>query len=277
MLSSSAGENNNAIVTLAGVELAFEPEREVLSGINLTIERGSVTVIMGPSGCGKSTLLNLIGGRLLPDRGQVLVDGESVPELSRSELFALRRRMGMMFQSGALLTDLSAFENVAFPLREHTDLSEPLIRNIVLMKLEMVGLRGARDLMPSELSGGMARRVAFARTIALDPELILYDEPFTGLDPISMGVTAILIRDLNDALGATSVVVTHDVPQGCSIADYGYLIGEGKVIEQGMPEALYQTKSEEVRQFMEGLPDGPVPFHYPASGIRNDFLGGGVR
>ena len=227
---------------------------------------------MGPSGCGKSTLLNFIGGRLKPDSGDILVDGQSVPKLSQHSLYELRKRMGMMFQSSALLTDLTVFENVAFPLREHTDLPEVLIRNLVLMKLELVGLRGTRDLMPAQLSGGMARRVALARAISLDPMMVMYDEPFTGLDPISMGVIVKLIRELNDALGTTSIVVTHDVLEGCSIADYVYLLGKQGVIGFGTPAEMMASDSEEIRQFMDGLPDGPVPYHYPAANYVNDLF-----
>jgi phospholipid/cholesterol/gamma-HCH transport system ATP-binding protein len=229
---------------------------------------------MGPSGCGKSTLLNFIGGRLKPDAGSVTVDGVEVTGLGRRGLYDLRKRMGMMFQRSALLTDMSVFDNVAFPIRQNTDLPEPLIRHMVLFKLEMVGLRGARDLMPSELSGGMARRVALARAIALDPMLVMYDEPFTGLDPISMGVIVKLIREVNDALGMTSVVVTHDVKEGCSIADYVYLLAHGTVIGRGTPEELNASQSPEVRQFMGGLPDGPVGYHYPADEFVSDLFSG---
>nr|WP_041442475.1 ATP-binding cassette domain-containing protein [Thioalkalivibrio sulfidiphilus] len=238
--------------------------RPVFRGLNVSIPRGSITAIMGPSGTGKTTLLKLIGGQLRPDRGQVLVDGIDVHRQGLSDLYQLRRRMGMLFQSGALLTDLSVFENVAFPLREHYALPEPLLRTLVLMKLESVGLRGARDLMPSELSGGMARRVALARAIALDPMMIMYDEPFTGLDPITMGVIVSLIKRLNDALGLTSILVSHDVQETSSIADQLFLISDGVVVDSGTPEALGRTTSEWSRQFLEGLPDGPVPFHYPA-------------
>ncbi len=247
-------------------------ERKIFNGINLEIPRGKITAIMGPSGTGKTTLLKLIGGQLHPDSGSVIVDGEEVTRLKRSDLYRLRRRMGMLFQSGALLTDLTVFENVAFPLREHTDMPESMIRDLVLLKLQAVGLRGARDLNPSELSGGMARRVALARAIALDPTMILYDEPFTGQDPISMGVLVQLIRKLNDALGLTSIVVSHDVKETASIADYIYVISEGKVVEHGTPDALGRSDSNWVRQFLEGLPDGPVPFHFPAADYRHDLL-----
>lgn len=249
--------------------------RAVFSGLNLRIPRGKVTVVMGPSGCGKSTLLGFIGGRIRPQGGMVRFDGEDVPYDAGERLFAMRRKMGMLFQSSALLTDLSVYENVAFPLREQTDLLEPLIRILVLMKLELVGLRGARDLMPSSLSGGMARRVALARAIVLDPAMIMYDEPFVGLDPISMGVIVKLIRELNDALGLTSVVVTHDVREGCSIADYVYLLGNGRVIGHGRPEEVMRSEQPETRQFMQGLPDGPVGYHYPAGEYLADLEGPG--
>lgn len=238
--------------------------RKIFNGLNLTIPRGKVTVIMGPSGCGKSTLLSFFGGRLKPQNGVVRFDGETVPFATGERLYTMRRKMGMLFQSSALLTDLSVFENVAFPLREQTDLPEPIIRILVLMKLELVGLRGARDLMPSSLSGGMSRRVALARAIVLDPAMIMYDEPFVGLDPISMGVIVKLIRELNDAMELTSVVVTHDVHEGCSIADHVCLLGAGKVIDSGPPQEMIDSDRPETRQFMRGLPDGPVAYHYPA-------------
>jgi phospholipid/cholesterol/gamma-HCH transport system ATP-binding protein len=247
-------------------------ERLILKGISLPIRRGEVTAIMGGSGCGKTTLLNLIGGRIKPDRGTITVDGQSVPDLRTKELFELRKRMGMLFQTGALLTDLSLFENVAFPIREHTKLPESLLRKVVLMKLEAVGLRGARDLMPSELSGGMARRAALARAIALEPMMIMYDEPFTGLDPISKGVIAKLIRELNQSLGITSIVVSHDVAETCSISDYAYLVGDGQIMGEGTPAEVQKSKSEHIRQFMEGLPDGPVPYQYPAGDYIEDLM-----
>ncbi|MDH5632010.1 MAG: ATP-binding cassette domain-containing protein [Gammaproteobacteria bacterium] len=247
--------------------------RKIFDDLSLEIERGKVTAILGGSGTGKTTLLNLIGGRLRPESGEVLVNGKSVPGLSTRELYNLRKHMGLLFQSGALLTDLSVYDNVAFPIREHTRLSESLVRHIVLSKLELVGLRGARDLMPSELSGGMARRVALARAIALDPDLVMYDEPFTGLDPISMGITVKLIRELNNALGTTAIVVTHDVQEALTIADYLYLLGGGKVIARGTAEEMQQSDLEEVQQFMNGLPDGPVPFHYPAADYFDDLMG----
>ncbi|MGB5605684.1 MAG: ATP-binding cassette domain-containing protein [Gammaproteobacteria bacterium] len=251
--------------------------RLIFDGVDLDIARGKVTAIMGPSGTGKTTLLKLIGGQLQPQSGSVHVDGEEVHALGRQSLYQLRQRMGMLFQSGALLTDLSVFENVAFPIREHTDLPEALVRDLVLMKLQAVGLRGAAGMMPSELSGGMARRVALARAIALDPMMVLYDEPFTGQDPISMGVLVKLIRELNDALGMTSVVVSHDVKEATTIADYAYLLSDGKVVDQGRPDELWGSASEWSQQFLKGMPDGPVAFHYPASDFREDLLNTGSR
>ena len=247
-------------------------ERWVLDGIDLDIARGKVIAVMGPSGTGKTTLMRLIGGQLRPDEGQILLDGRNVAEMTRTELFSVRRRIGMLFQSNALFTDLTLFENVAFPLRVHTKLSERLIRNLVLMKLNAVGLRGARDLMPQQLSGGMARRAAFARAAILDPDLIMYDEPFTGQDPISMGVVVTLIRELNQALGITSLIVSHDIGETLSIADYVYVIADGKVIGRGTPAQLRDDQSPRIRQFINGLPDGPVPFHYPSSELRGDVL-----
>lgn len=255
----------------------YRGERAIFNGLSLKIPRAEVTVILGGSGTGKTTLLNLIGGRLRPVAGDVRVDGLSVPALRTRELYALRKRMGLLFQSGALLTDLSVFENVAFPIREHTQLPQTLIRTLVLLKLELVGLRGAHKLMPAELSGGMARRVALARAIALDPMMVMYDEPFTGLDPISKGITVKLIRELNDALGMTSIVVTHDVEEACTIADYVYLVGGGKVIAQGKATEMLASGAEDVKQFMNGLPDGPVPFHYPAAEYVQDLLNGADR
>ena len=249
---------------MTDVTFGYDRLRPVLRGINMTIPRGRVVAIMGGSGCGKTTMLRLIGGQLRQQTGSVLVGGQSVRDLSRNELFALRRRIGMLFQFGALFTDMSVYENVAFPMREHTDLEESLIRDLVLMKLHAVGLRGAAQLSPSELSGGMARRVALARAVALDPMLVLYDEPFAGLDPISLGVVGQLIRKLNDALGITSVVVTHDVYESLKIVDYLYFVSEGRIISQGTPEEVRASRDPFVRQFVDGEPDGPVPFHYPA-------------
>ena len=248
-------------------------DRKVFDGLSLDIPRRGITAIMGPSGTGKTTLLKLIGGQLKPDQGTIEVDGLDVQGLSTNELFALRRRMGMLFQSGALLTDLSVFENVAYPLREHTRLNESMIRYLVLLKLNAVGLRGAADLMPAELSGGMSRRVALARAIALDPMMIMYDEPFTGQDPISMGVLVSLISELNSALDICSIIVSHDVPDTLSISDQVYIISTGKVVGSGSPDELKDSKSEWTHQFIHGDSDGPVPFHYPARPILNDLYG----
>ena len=246
-------------------------ERAILSGVNMQFGRGKVIAVMGGSGSGKTTILRLIGGQLRADSGAIRIGGEEVGSLDRRGLYAVRRRMGMLFQFGALFTDMSVFENVAFPIREHTDLSEELIRDLVLMKLNAVGLRGAHALMPGEISGGMARRVALARAIALDPELILYDEPFAGLDPISLGVTANLIRSLTQALGATSVLVTHDVAESLAIADYVYFVASGKIAAEGTPDQLAKSTDPFVRQFVDGAPDGPVPFHYPAPSYASDL------
>jgi phospholipid/cholesterol/gamma-HCH transport system ATP-binding protein len=248
-------------------------ERLIFDGVDMDIPRGKITAIMGPSGTGKTTLLRLIGGQLHPDTGTIEVDGLNVPSLKTKQLYELRKRMGMLFQTGALLTDLTVFENVAFPLREHTKLTESLIRNLVLMKLQAVGLRGARDLMPSELSGGMARRVALARTLVLDPMMIMYDEPFTGQDPISMGVLVRLIRSINDALGLTSIIVSHDVHETAEIADVIYVISNGKVVGKGSPNELKTSDSAWVKQFINAESDGPVPFHYPAPDYAEDLLG----
>ena len=269
--SVSMHHNNAPIISVRDVHFAFNT-RSIYSGVDMAIQRGKVTAIMGPSGCGKSTLLALIGGRLRPSQGDLTFDGVSVPALRGDALYEMRKRMGMLFQHSALLTDMSVFDNVAFPVREHTDLPEELVRNLVLVKLQMVGLRGARDLMPDELSGGMARRVALARAIAFDPDVVMYDEPFAGLDPISMGMVAKLIRELNDALGLTSIVVTHDVAEGFSIADHVYLLGGGKVISNGSPDQMTQSASPEVKQFVGGLPDGPVPFHYSDDNYLDDLL-----
>lgn len=243
-------------------------------GINMSFPRGKVIAIMGGSGSGKTTLLRLIGGQLKPNRGEVRVDGLVVHKQGRDGLHQLRRKMGMLFQFGALFTDLSVYENVAFPMREHTNLPESMIRDLVLMKLNAVGLRGAHGLMPTELSGGMARRVALARAIALDPQIIMYDEPFTGLDPISMSVTCNLIRSLNDALGATSIIVTHDVKEAFSIADYVYIVASGVVEAEGTPDDLRKSELPFVHQFVHGEVDGPVPFHYAAPDYRQEMLRG---
>ncbi|MDH5357905.1 MAG: ABC transporter ATP-binding protein [Gammaproteobacteria bacterium] len=250
----------------------YRGDRAIFDGVNIDIHQGKITAIMGPSGTGKTTLLRLIGGQLRPHRGTIEVDGQNVHKLSHTELYELRKRMGMLFQSGALLTDLTVFDNVAFPLREHTDLPESMIRDLVLIKLQTVGLRCARDLMPSELSGGMARRVALARAVTLDPMMIMYDEPFTGQDPISMGTLVNLIHRMNEAMELTSIVVSHDVAETAEIADYIYLLSEGKVIEEGSPVKLKRSSSQWVQQFMQGLPDGPVPFHYPGTGFSDDLL-----
>ena len=249
-------------------------DRDIFKDIDIRIPRGKVTGIMGPSGCGKTTLLRLIGAQLRPNKGDVWVNGQNLPGLSRSELFDMRKQMGVLFQSGALFTDLDVFENVAFPLRVHTQLPDEMIRDIVLMKLQAVGLRGAYELMPDELSGGMKRRVALARAIALDPQILMYDEPFVGQDPIAMGVLVRLIRLLSDALGITSIVVSHDLAETASIADYIYLVGDTKVLGQGTPDELMNSDDPRVRQFMKGIPDGPVPFHFPAADYRDDLLGG---
>jgi len=259
-------------------QLTFAYGRQpVLHGIDLGIPRGKVVAVMGQSGCGKTTLLRIISASLLPTRGQARVLGQVTSELDRDALYALRRRMGMLYQFGALFTDMTVFDNVAFQMREHTDLPEDAIRDLVLLKLEAVGLRGAAPLMPAELSGGMARRVALARAIALDPELILYDEPFTGLDPIALGVIARLVRQLNDALGATSIIVTHDVAETLPLVDYVYFMADGRVVAQGTPAEVRRSGVPFVEQFVSGAIDGPVPFHYPAAGYAADLgLGGGA-
>tara|TARA_R110001583_G_scaffold43107_6_gene137074 strand:+ start:10593 stop:11435 length:843 start_codon:yes stop_codon:yes gene_type:complete len=264
-------ENHANLVEISN--LTFKRgERVIYNDISLSIPQGKVTAIMGPSGIGKTTLLRLIGGQIRPQSGQILFAGKDIPQLSRKDLYETRKRMSMLFQSGALFTDMSVYDNIAFPIREHSQLPEAIIEKIVLMKLEAVGLRGARDLQPGELSGGMARRVALARSIALDPELILYDEPFAGQDPISMGVIVRLIRSLSDALGLTSVVVSHDVPEAMSIADYIYIIAEQKIIGQGTPEQIKQHDSLLVKQFVQGEADGPVPFHFDAPNYRDELI-----
>lgn len=268
-----SNNDSNVLVKIRGLHF-LHGERVILGGVDLDIQRGKVTTIMGPSGTGKTTLLRLIGGQLSPLAGTVEVDGANVPTLSRYDLFELRKRMGMMFQTGALFTDLTVFDNVAFPLREHTKLSDSLIRDLVMLKLQAVGLRGARHLMPAELSGGMARRVALARAIALDPMMVMYDEPFTGQDPITVGVIMELIRRLNDSLGLTSIIVSHDVQEVSAISDHIYLISQGKVVTHGTPADLRQSDSEWAQQFLNGKPDGPVPFHYPAIDFKQDLLHG---
>ena len=246
--------------------------RPVFAGLDIEIPRAKITAVMGPSGTGKTTLLRLITGQVLADSGEIQVAGDNLRAISRANLYVLRRRMGMLFQNGALLTDLSVFENVAFPLREHTDLTERLIRQLVLTKLQAVGLRGAAELMPAELSGGMSRRVALARAIVMDPELLIYDEPFVGLDPISLGVILRLIRRLNDTLGITSIVVSHDVSEISKIADQVFLLSGGKVVAGGTPQELQTNPTEIVKQFIGGLADGPVPFHFPAPDYFDELL-----
>ena len=262
-------------VELAGVSFGYDRRNPVLRGIDMVIPRGKVVAIMGGSGCGKTTILRLIGGQLRPQQGRITVAGQDIAALDRDGLFAMRRRIGMLFQFGALFTDLSVFENVAFPMREHTALPDELIHDLVLMKLNAVGLRGAAQLRPSELSGGMARRVALARAIALDPMLVMYDEPFAGLDPISLGVVGQLIRKLNDALGITSVVVTHDIYESLKIVDYIYFVSEGRIVAQGTPDEVRASSEAFVRQFVDGAPDGPVPFHYPARPLAEEFARAG--
>ena len=255
-------------------ELSFHRgSRVIFDNVDLDIQRGKITAIMGPSGSGKTTLLKLISAQLVPEAGTILIEGEDIHRLGQSDLFEMRKRMGMLFQSGALLTDLDVFENVAYPLREHTRLDERMIRYLVLIKLHAVGLRGAATLMPSELSGGMARRVALARAIVLDPMMIMYDEPFAGQDPISMGVIIKLIDTLNDNLGLTSIIVSHDVAEVSLIADYIYIISNGQIMDHGTPAELENTSSEWANQFLKGLPDGPVHFHYPAPEYSQDLFG----
>ena len=264
------------LVEFEHVDFAYDT-RAVLGDISLRVMPGELVAVMGASGGGKTTLLRLIGGQLRASAGDVRFDGESVASMSHSRLYAARRRMGMLFQMGALFTDQTVFENVAFALREHTRLPESMIRDLVLMKLHAVGLRGARDLFPSQLSGGMARRVAMARALALDPALVMYDEPFAGLDPISLGISARLIRTLNDALGLTSIIVSHDVDETFAIADRVFILGNGRLLAQGTPQQLRASSDPLVHQFVRGEPDGPVRFHYPAPDLRDDFLGESAR
>nr|WP_297347046.1 phospholipid ABC transporter ATP-binding protein MlaF [uncultured Glaciecola sp.] len=247
--------------------------RVIYDSISLQVKKGGITAVMGPSGIGKTTLLKVIGGQLYPDSGEVLFQGENIHQMSRKRLYDVRRKMSMLFQSGALFTNISVFDNVAFPLREHTKLAETVIETIVLLKLEAVGLRGAAHLMPNELSGGMARRAALARAIALDPDMIMYDEPFAGQDPISMGVLVKLIKELNSALGLTSIVVTHDVKEVLTIADYAYIMADKRIIGAGTPEEIRNSSSELVQQFLQGNADGPVPFHFPAQSMQETFMG----
>lgn len=270
---TTQSNHTEPLLKIRGLRFA-RGNRWIFDDIDMDMPRGKITAIMGPSGSGKTTLLRLIGGQLKPHAGTIEVDGLNIANLSTSELYMLRKRMGMLFQSGALLTDLNVFENVAFPLREHTKLPESLLRHLVLMKLHAVGLRGARDLMPSQLSGGMARRVALARGLVLDPMMIMYDEPFTGQDPISMGVLVRLIRTINDALNLTSIIVSHDVHETAEIADIIYVISNGKVVGTGAPAQLKNSDSAWVKQFINAESDGPVPFHYPAPDYRKDLLEG---
>jgi phospholipid/cholesterol/gamma-HCH transport system ATP-binding protein len=276
MSPATAPVLDNALIKVRGLTFR-RGSRAIFDNVNLEIPRGKITAIMGPSGCGKTTLLRLIGGQLRPDSGFIVVDGEEITAMSRAELMEMRTRMGMLFQSGALLTDLNVFENVAFPLREHTRLPEPMLRDLVLMKLEAVGLRGAQRLMPSELSGGMARRVALARAIALDPMMMMYDEPFTGQDPISMGVLVRLIKLMNDTLGLTSIVVSHDIHETLAIADYVYILSQGKVVGRGSPADLQHADNDWVHQFVNALPDGPVSFHFPGPSFADEIGGGETR
>ncbi len=264
--------NNDNIIEIRDLHFA-RGSRKIFDGLNVDIQRGKVTAIMGPSGTGKTTLLKLITRQLRPDSGRILIDGVDIADLHKPELYKLRKRFGMLFQNGALLTDLSVFENVAFPLREHTNLSNRLIRHVVLTKLHAVGLRGAADMLPRELSGGMARRVALARAMATDPDILIYDEPFVGLDPISMGVIVRLVRRMNDALGITSIVVSHDVDEVSTVSDLSFLISGGKVAASGSPAELNRASSELVRQFMHGMADGPVAFHYHAPDYEEQLLG----
>lgn len=262
----------DAVIDVRDVHYAVDG-RPIFAGLDIRVRRGLITAVMGPSGTGKTTLLRLITGQIYANRGHVSVFGREVGDMGRAEIYATRKRMGMLFQNGALLTDVDVFDNVAFPVREHTNLPEPLIRTLVLTKLEAVGLRGAAHLMPAELSGGMARRVALARAIVMDPEVLIYDEPFVGLDPISLGVILRLIKRMNEALGITSVVVSHDVHEIATIADYSYLLSEGKVVAAGTPAELAASNSATVHQFMTGGAEGPVPFHYPAADYASELLG----
>jgi len=260
------------LAALENVTFSYAPQdRNILEGLSMSFPKGKLTAVMGGSGCGKTTVLRLLGGQVKANSGKVIFEEEDVGQLDNQGLIRIRRKMGMLFQFGALFTDMSVFENVAFPLREHTPLDESSITDLVMLKLNAVGLRNARDLMPSQISGGMARRVAFARAVALDPPLIMYDEPFAGLDPIALGVTARLIKEMNNALGATSILVTHDVPETFEIADYVYFIANGKIAAEGTPSDLMQSHDLFVRQFIDAQPDGPVPFHYPGKSLKEDF------
>ncbi|MDT6964332.1 ABC transporter ATP-binding protein [Cupriavidus sp. SZY C1] len=275
---SGQGFSGPNVVELADVDFAYAAgDKPILSGLSMRFPRGKVVAVMGGSGCGKTTVMRLIGGMVRPQSGRITFNGTDIDALDQTGLYVVRRQMGMLFQFGALFTDLSVFDNVAFPLREHTDLPESMIRDLVLMKLNAVGLRGARDLMPAQISGGMARRVALARAIALDPALLMYDEPFAGLDPISLGLTANLIRDLNDALGASTIIVSHDVQETFQIADYVYFIANGRIAAEGAPDALRASSDPFVHQFVHAKADGPVPFHYAGPSLADDFLAGGAR
>ena len=273
-LSKPSGFNSvtssQALVEIRDVNFSYG-SRPILKGINMTLPKGKVIAVMGGSGCGKTTLFSIIGGALKPTKGYVKIDGQVIHDLSQQGLYEMRRKMGVLFQFGALFTDMSVFDNVAFQMREHTDLPEELIHDLVMLKLNAVGLRAIHGLMPAELSGGMARRVALARTVALDPMLILYDEPFAGLDPISLSVVGNLIRKLNDALGATSVIVTHDVQESMKIVDYNYFIDSGVIVAEGTPDEIRASQKPYVRQFVNGEIDGPVPFHYPGGDYKNDL------
>lgn len=270
-LNRLPAQADDVVVDVRDVHYAVE-QRSIFESLSLQVRRGRITAVMGPSGTGKTTLLRLITGQILADRGTVMVLGRDIAQGTSAEVYSLRKRMGMLFQNGALLTDMTVFENVAFPVREHTDLPEPLIRRLVLTKLQSVGLRGAAQLMPTELSGGMARRVALARAIVMDPELLIYDEPFVGLDPISLGMIQRLIKQMNEALGITSVVVSHDVHELATIADDSYLLSGGGVVAAGSPQELAKSDSKVVRQFMTGAADGPVAFHYPAPDYATELL-----
>jgi phospholipid/cholesterol/gamma-HCH transport system ATP-binding protein len=270
--SENAGDGS-PMIELSDVAFGYTKARQILSGVTLSVPKGKLVAVMGGSGCGKTTILRLLCGQHAATSGRVKVSGKNIDEMSRDELFSHRRRLGMLFQFGALFTDMTVFENVAFPIREHTDLPEPVLHDLVLMKLNAVGLRGAAHLKPSELSGGMARRVALARTIALDPELVLYDEPFAGLDPISLSIVGQLIRKLNDALGMTSILVTHDIMESLKIVDYIYFIADGKVVAHGDVESIRRSADPFVKQFVNGEPDGPVRFHYPAKPLDEAFSG----
>lgn len=271
MTNQETKQENKMVVDISGLTFSRR-NRKIFDNVNLTIPQGKITAIMGPSGCGKTTLLRLMGGQVLPDSGSIKVFGREINNICRNDLYKLRIKMGMLFQSGALFTDLNVFENVAFVLREHTNLPEDMIRDLVLMKLEAVGLRGAHNLMPSVLSGGMVRRVALARAIILDPSLIMYDEPFTGQDPISMGVLIKLIKSLNDLLHLTTILVSHDIYETLSISHFVYLFSNGKIVGSGTPEDLKNSTNPWIQQFTLGLPDGPVPFHYPAKDYKEELL-----